>query len=100
MRELYEELARFMISPGILSFSAWGDLHRIRESLDDGDRAWYMLVSVASRVARSRRERLPDALHNMMVVGVPVDPRASVKYESYRRSYMGMVSRLSAQNPD
>lgn len=94
MREMYEELVRFLSSPGRLSLSCWQDLYGVREALDDGDRAWYLMVSIASRVARSRRARLPDALHNMIVLGVPVKPVLERKYQEYRRSYIGMVSRL------
>jgi hypothetical protein len=111
MREMYENLVAFLALPGMLSKTCWREIYEIRDWLEDIDegeelrrerngdpsvednirrsknRVLYGIIEVASKTARARRCRLPDALHNMMVLNTGVA-------EHYVESYIKMAAKL------
>ena len=62
------ELVMWVAAPGKVPRLAWGDLWFARK-FQDGERGLDVMREVAARVALSRRCRLPDNLHNMVVLG-------------------------------
>lgn len=78
MWELYEDLMCWLAKPGKMSKACWRETYEIRENLECADKspeldryrgeALCKMIEVASKTARVRRERLPDSLHNMMIL--------------------------------
>ena len=59
-----------VIGRGRVSKSLWDDMYWVRDNLDGGDAGTYeRLCFVAVRLARGMKCRLPDALHNRMLLG-------------------------------
>lgn len=112
MRELYGDLIAYLSRPGKLSKTCWREVYEVRDYLVDrvhGDLALCRMIEVASKTARARRERLPDGLHNMMILnsgGVkPILPDRlewwsegrRTETERHVREYVVMLGRLPAQ---
>lgn len=113
MRELYGDLMCWLARAGKLSKVCWQETYEIRERLDWVDQgrdakknldiALCKIIEVASKTARARHERLPDSLHNMMILnsgGVKPDLGDHVEWWSermredsvrYIRAYVKMV---------
>ena len=112
MWDLYLEMVGFLGSPGKLSRGDWEHAYRIREYLEIGkhDSALCMMIGLLSRVARVRRVRLPDVLHNMMILnsgGVERDLRGEPEWwvaaeleksRDHVGDYVDMLESLPAQN--
>jgi len=98
MRELYEDLMTWLAQPGKLSKVCWHETYEIREKLayvDAGEEAFRCLalckmIEVASKTARARCSRLPDSLHNMMILNSGgVKPELQIlKHLEWRREQM------------
>lgn len=94
MRDFYLDLMVFMSGSGKISKSVWWDMYRVREGLDGGDfdevygSAYELLCFVALRLAKSFGVRLPDGLHNRMVLG-PQNDRTG--------QYVAYCGKLAAQ---
>lgn len=114
MRDLYCDLLVWLARPGDLSKTCWREAYEIRDHLAAGESdrgiALCKMISVASKTARSRCERLPDGLHNMMVLnsgGVKPEMGSHVEWWSERmrettarhvRVYVKMLEKLAAQS--
>lgn len=66
--DIFLELVMWVAAPGKVPRLAWGDLWFARKFQDE-ERGLEVMREVAARVALSRRCRLPDNLHNMVVLG-------------------------------
>lgn len=119
MRELYEDLMSFLSRPGKLSKACWREVYEIREKLANADAgvsslryrslALCGMIEVASKTARARRSRLPDSLHNMMILnsgGVKPELEDHVEWWGERvreetarhvQAYVRMLENLPAQ---
>lgn len=59
-----------VIGRGRVSKSLWDDMYWVREGLDEGNpRTYERLCFVALRLAKGMKGRLPEALHNRMLLG-------------------------------
>lgn len=119
MRELYEDLMAWLARAGKLSKVCWQETYEIREKLayaDAGEEAFRYrslalckMIEVASKTARARRLRLPDSLHNMMILnsgGVKPELGDHVEWwgeqmredsERFIQAYVKMLENLPAQ---
>lgn len=70
MNGMLSEFVQYLAMPGKLSYSCWQDAYTVLQNMECGKEevALCGMISILSRVARSRKERLPDVLHNMMVL--------------------------------
>jgi hypothetical protein len=66
--DIFLELVMWVAAPGKVPRLAWGDLWFARKFQDE-ERGLSVMREVAARVALSRKCRLPDNLHNMVVLG-------------------------------
>ena len=88
MWDFYLDLANFVLDRGAVSRPVFMEMAFIRDILDDVSRRGEVrerLCSMAWRSARVRRCRLPDSLHNRMVLG---------SSNAHVVRYLKMVSRL------
>ena len=88
MWDFYLDPANFVLAPGAVSRPVFEELALIRNVLDDvsrRDKVHERLCSMAWRTVRVRRCRLPDSLHNRMVLG-PSNPHVV--------RYLKMLARL------
>lgn len=96
-REIVNELVSFLLQPGKLSQTAWNDAYYLVVHTEmQGDVFLYEVVSVASRVARARKVRLPEVLHNIMALYQPPNLGAGrlLRAKRFVSSYMKMVAKL------
>lgn len=101
-RIVFNELISFLIQPGGVSKPAWDDTYKALCYVDvNTDIFLYHVISVLSRVARARKNILPDSLHNLMILNSPVpsDDWATIarnkSNDKYIKSYLKMVANLS-----
>ena len=66
--DIFLELVMWVSAPGRVPRLAWGDLWFARKFQDE-ERGLEVMREVAARVAVSRKCRLPENLHNMVVLG-------------------------------
>lgn len=66
--DIFLELVMWVAAPGKVPRLAWGDLWFARKFQDE-ERGVEVMREVAARVALSRGCRLPENLHNMVVLG-------------------------------
>lgn len=72
----YLEITQLMMEPGYVSQKTWLEMHHLRTFLVVEDRdpiisydeMCFRLCSIAAKVARSRKKRLPNQTHNMMIL--------------------------------
>lgn len=97
-REIVNELVSFLLQPGKLSQMAWNDAYYLVVHTEmKGDVFLYQVVSVASRVARARKVRLPEVLHNIMALyqsSPNLGAGRLARAKKFVSSYMKMVSKL------
>lgn len=102
-RDTLREMMLYLAQPGGVSKSAWDDAYgALCQAESDGNAFLAIVVSILSRVARSRKTPLPDPLHNMMTLWTP-DGQGDVWEIARNRiikkhieSYLKMVAKLNS----
>jgi len=103
-RTILNEIMDFLTQPGGVSKSAWDDAYNVLCYVDvNPDVFLCNAISVISRVARARKVRLPDSLHNLMILSTsassdPDDFSVGLRAKSNEKNiklYLKMVAKIS-----
>jgi hypothetical protein len=96
LRDFWCGLMVFISRPGKVSKSVWYDMYLLRDGLDESGEyeaiygsAYEMLCFVALRLSKSFGVRLPDELHNRMVLGPQNEKTVQ---------YVRFIGKLAAHN--